>query len=74
MSSFVSLVGIEGEYGINATIEYINKKIKEIDSSGYEFTAKTISSSTRLPQKTKLRYSEFARLKLIASELNKNSK
>jgi hypothetical protein len=66
------LVGIDGEYGINETIKYINEKIKGINLSGYEFMSKAISSNTILPQKTKLRYSEFARLKLIASELSKD--
>lgn len=74
MSTFISLVGIEGEYGVNQTIKYINEKIADINLLEYRFTSKLISSNTVLPQKTKLRNTDFARLKLIASELNKNPK
>jgi hypothetical protein len=72
MSSFIRLVGIRDEYRVNETTKYINERIKEVDFSGYEFTSKAISSTTKLPQQIKLRYSEFMRLKLIASELNKD--
>jgi hypothetical protein len=74
MSTFISLVGIEGEYGIDLTIKSINEKIANINLLRYEFTSQPISNNTVLPQKTKLRYTDFTRLKLIASELDKNPK
>jgi hypothetical protein len=72
MSSFLRLVGIKGEHGIKETIKSINETIEMGDFSNYEFKAKTINVNTKIPQPVKLRYSEFMRLKLIASKLHED--